>query len=228
MSLPPPRLLVVDNAIDHGMYRPVEHWAALAGFVPEHVHVPGGEPLPEPGMHSHVILSGSESSITEPEGWALRELGWVRQLAERGVHILGSCWGHQLIAAALGGPTCVRRSPTPEFGWEQVEVRDDAGLLAGSFESFVSHFDEVVAGSHPSLRVLARTARCAVHALRWAAAPIWGLQAHPEITAETALPFLRTAAERWPQAAALFTEALQQPVRDSRSGPGLVARFLAS
>jgi GMP synthase-like glutamine amidotransferase len=67
-----------------------------------------------------------------------------------------------------------------------------------------------------------------VHALRWGDQPIWGLQAHPEITPDTALTFLRVAGERWPAAAELFTRAAEGPVRDSESGRALVQRFIAS
>jgi len=220
-------LLVLDNAIDHTIYRPVEHWSSLARFTPEHVHVPSGARLPAPGAHSHVILTGSESSITIRESWVEQEIEWVERAVRRGVRILGSCWGHQLIALSLGGPACVRRSPTPELGWIRVEV-SASGLVERAFDSFVSHFDEVVAGSHRELRVLAGSPRCAVHALRWGELPVWGIQAHPEIDPPTGREFLSVAAERWPEHAALFAAALDGPVRDSGIGPLLVQRFLAT
>jgi len=224
------RLLVLDNAIDHDMYRPVEHWTRLAGFVPDSVYAPSGAGLPAPGDHTHVILSGSESSIVDRAPWAEAERSWVQQAAVRGVHILGSCWGHQLIAAALGGPECVRRSPTPEFGWEHIELqpRDEAGIIPSSFDSFVSHFDEVVPGCHAELRVLASSPGCAVHALRWGDLPVWGVQAHPEIDPQTGRGFLELALRRWPEHAPLFRAALDGPVRDSRIGRALVERFLAA
>jgi GMP synthase-like glutamine amidotransferase len=227
------RLLVLDNAIDHEMYRPVEHWTCLAGFVPDSVYVPSGAELPPPGAHTHVIVSGSESSIVERAAWVEAELRWVQQAAARGVRILGSCWGHQLIAAALGGPRCVRRSPTPELGWQHIDVLprkgdEPADLLPCSFDSFVSHFDEVVPGCHAELRVLASSPGCAVHALRWGDLPVWGVQAHPEIDPQTGRGFLELALRRWPEHAPLFRAALDRPVRDSRIGRALVERFLAA
>ena len=71
------KLLVLDNAIDHTFYRPVEHWAAAAGFRPASVYAAGGEALPEPGAFTHVILTGSESSIVEPADWADAEAEWA-------------------------------------------------------------------------------------------------------------------------------------------------------
>jgi GMP synthase-like glutamine amidotransferase len=224
------RLLVVDNAIDHGMYRPVEHWAALAGFEPESVYPPGGDALPEPGQHTHVILSGSEASIVERAPWAEEELRWLERVARAGGRVLGSCWGHQLIAAALGGPDCVRRAETPELGWERIApvpgLRDP--LLEGAFDAFVSHFDEVVPGSHPALHVLATSPGCAVQALRWGELPVWGIQAHPEIDPGSGRRFLELGVLRWPEHAARFRAALASPVRDTEQGRALLARFLAA
>lgn len=224
------RLLVVDNAIDHGMYRPVEHWAALAGFSPASVYPPGGDALPEPGVHTHVILTGSESSIVERAAWAEAELRWLERAVRAGVRVLGSCWGHQLIAAALGGPECVRRAATPELGWERIAPTQNADdpLIDGAFEAFVSHFDEVVPACRPELRVLAASPGCAVQALRWGELPVWGIQAHPEIDPASGRRFLELGIERWPEHAHRFRAALTSPVRDSGQGRALLARFLAA
>jgi len=223
------RLLVVDNALDHALYRPLEHWAALADLDPFCVHPPGGDALPPPDAHSHVILSGSEASINERDAWAEEELRWVQLSARAGARILGSCWGHQLIAAALGGPDCVRRSPTPEFGWERITPLTGAidGLVGQAFNAFVSHFDEVVPDCRPELRVLAASPGCAVQALRWGKLPVWGIQAHPEIDPPTGRRFLEAAAERWPEHAHRFRAALARPVMDSGSGRAILKRFLA-
>jgi GMP synthase-like glutamine amidotransferase len=222
------QLLLLDNAIDHQIYRPLEHWRQLAGFAPDHVYVPAGDPLPPPGAHSHVIVSGSEDTITARRPWAEAELAWLQRAVAAGAHVLGSCWGHQLIAAALGGPGCVRRSSTPEFGWEHVSVADDGGLLPPAFDAFVSHFDEVVAGSHPELVVLASSPGCAVQALRWRDLPVWGIQAHPEIDPEAGRGFLTVGIESWPAHAETFRRALSAPVRDTGHGRAILRRFLAT
>jgi GMP synthase-like glutamine amidotransferase len=222
-------LLVLDNALDHGFYRPVEHWARLAGFEPESVYVPSGAALPEPGAHGHVIISGSEDTITRLPAWAEDEARWVAAAARAGVRILGSCWGHQLIAVAFAGPAAVRRSATPEIGWRRIEVLSDDGLLpAGSFDSFCAHLDEVVPGCHPDIRVLARSPDCALHAFRVGDLPVWGVQAHPEVEPAVGRAFLEGGAARWPEHADAYRRALEGPVMDSEIGPELVRRFLAT
>jgi GMP synthase-like glutamine amidotransferase len=225
--MPSSDLLVLDNSVDPSFYQPVEHWAKAAGFTPESVHVPSGGRLPEPGRHRHVILTGSESSITVPDAWALAEGAWLRDAVQKQARVLGSCWGHQLIAAALGGASCVRRSPTPEFGWLRIQVAAVDELLPEGYWAFCSHFDEVVMGCHPALKVLASSPGCAVHALRWGTLPVWGLQAHPEVDPPTARAFLEQAGQRWPEQAEAFRAALAGPARDSGMIGALVRRFLA-
>lgn len=222
-----PGLLVVDNALDHGFYRPVEHWARAAGSAPASVHPPGGQPLPDPDRFSHIIVSGSEARITELDAWAAEEARWLAAAVAAGAAVLGSCWGHQLIAVALAGPAAVRASPSPEFGWADIEVLDRDELLpAGPLAAFVSHFDEVVPGCHPALRPLARSPGCAVQAMRWADAPVWGVQAHPEVDPESGRGFLSGACALWPQHTSRFERGLAGPVKDSAWAPALVARFL--
>ncbi len=226
--MPGSSVLVLDNALDHDFYRPVEHWTGLLGFEPESARVPEAARLPDPGRHRHVIVTGSEDTITALPPWAQEEAAWIRRAAAKGARILGSCWGHQLIAVALAGPESVRRSPHPEIGWFRIEVIDDDGLLPkGSFDTFCSHFDEVVPDCHPDLKILARTPACPVHAFRFGHLPVWGVQAHPEVDFEVGEEFLKGGMHRWPEHTALFEAALKSPVRDSRIGRDLVRNFLA-
>lgn len=220
-------LLLLDNALDHRIYRPVEHWSKVLGFTPDHIHVPSGATLPAADNYTHVILSGSEDTIVERAPWAENELRWLREAIAAGLRILGSCWGHQLIAAAMGGPACVRHAVRPEIGWLRIKVLDSGGILPKSeFDAFAFHFDEVVAGSHPDIRILARSSTCAVHALRWGNLPVWGIQAHPEIDPEDAKQLISTASIFWPDQAVIFRKALSKKVDDSRAIGKIVRRFL--
>jgi GMP synthase-like glutamine amidotransferase len=221
------RLLVIDNAMDHGTYRPVEHWAEMVGYSPESVYPPGGEALPDPDRYSHVIVTGSEDSINNLPSGAREEAGWLKEAMDAGAALLGSCWGHQLIAVVLAGQGAVRRAATPEFGWIEIPVADGGGLLpSGTIQTFSSHFDEVIAGCHPELRVLASSPHCAVQAARWGDRPVWGLQPHPEMSPEHAKELLAAGARTWPGSAERFHAALAGPVLDSGAGKILVRRFL--
>ena len=221
------RLLILDNALDHGFYRPVEHWSAMVGYEPDSIRVPSGERLPDVGRYTHVIISGCEGSIAELAPWAVSEASWLREAMASGTAILGSCWGHQLLAVILAGKDAVRRATRAEFGWIDIPVSDPGGLLpTQSFQTFTSHFDEIVPECHPEMRLLASTPDCVVQAVRWGDRPVWGIQPHPEIDVAWGRAFLKNALERWKQSRTLLQEALAGPPRDSGDGPSIARRFL--
>jgi GMP synthase-like glutamine amidotransferase len=222
-------LLVVDNALDHDLYRPLEHWSDMVGYSPDSVHLPSGGILPDADRYSHIILTGCEGSINEMPSWAQDEASWLREAIDAGGAVLGSCWGHQLIAVALAGEGSVRRAVAPEFGWVEIEMVHDGGLLPGTtLQTFTSHFDEVIPECHPDMRVLATSPHCAVQAAKWGDRPVWGIQPHPEIAPDTGKEFLTRALETWPDSAERLRAALAGPVLDSGSGKTIARRFLES
>jgi GMP synthase (glutamine-hydrolysing) len=144
---------------------------------------PGG--LPDAGGFDGVLVTGSLKSVTQPEPW-MESLGaWLLKTA-RSRPVLGVCFGHQLLARALGGR--VERHPSgPEVGTTEVELteagqRDPlfAGLPArfAAQESHEDHVPELPPGSV----LLARSAHAPVQA--FAHGPrIRAVQFHPEFDA---------------------------------------------
>ncbi len=225
---PRPRIAIVDNAVDHRLYRPVEHWTAALG---------GGDPfraiegrLPDLARgYTHIVLTGSEASILEREGWAEREADLVRDAVAAGLVVLGSCWGHQMIAYALAGPQAVGRAARREIGWVSVPVLEENPVLGapGEFWTFTCHRDEVRA-ARPEIRVLAATPSCPVQAFAWSDRPVWGIQPHPEIGPEEGARFVRDLAARGDITAAERDTALAAGIRDSGGIRGIAAAFLAA
>jgi len=215
-------LLILDNAIHTEIYHPVDHWIR---YVPPGVRITvqrREDPVPRLATFTHVLITGSESSILDPDPWVEEQLSLIKEAAVKGVPLLGSCHGHQMIAYAFGGPGSVAESPTPEFGWIEIEILAEDPIFLDAqrpVHSFCSHFDEVAAPP-VGFRVLARSAGCRVQAMVKDDAPVYGIQAHPEITPTEGEELLADFAPLFP---AMAKALVQRPARDS----GLAATMMA-
>jgi len=223
-----PTIAIVDNSIDPTIYRPVEHWSRYLD-APWRAFVARRGEFPRPGAFSHIILTGSESSIVDREPWALAEAEMLREAVVRGAAVLGSCWGHQLLAFALAGEAHVRRAAAPEIGWISIRMGRSSDLLgpAGTTAfTFSIHYDEVC--DLPSgFEVLASSDACSVQAFRFGDNPVWGLQCHPEIDVPTGLQTLRDLVDRDFKGREALVAALAQTPRDSGLIGRIVRAFLA-
>jgi len=223
------RVAIVDNSIDPTIYQPVEHWSRFLS-VPWQAFVAREGRLPDPGGFSHIILTGSESSIIERDPWVDAEAAMVREAFAQGTAILGSCWGHQLLAFTLAGEAHVRRASRPEIGWIVLRLERESDILgpAGSSPAtFSIHYDEVC-DLPPEFEVLASTEACPIEAFRYGRRPVWGLQCHPEIDIPTGLRNLRDLVDRGFKGREALLEALHAPPRDSGLIHRIVRTFLAA
>jgi len=121
----PIRVAIIDNSIDPSVYTPVAHWAGFLEAPWQAFRAPEGK-LPGLASFSHFILTGSEASILDLQPWVADEIDFVNGAFEAGKAILGSCYGHQLLARALAGPACVGRCREPEIGWIPVDIKPTA------------------------------------------------------------------------------------------------------
>lgn len=148
-------------------------------------------PLPGPRDADAFVITGSSSSVTERAPWMLRTAELVRAIAAAETPLLGICFGHQLIAQALGGE--VRKNPRGrEIGTVRVERLADDPLFAGlprAFDVNGTHVDAVTR-LPPGAQVLARTALDHVAAFRIGRATR-AVQFHPEFDADVMRSYLR-------------------------------------
>jgi GMP synthase (glutamine-hydrolysing) len=172
---------------------------ALLGGAPSETVRAVSEPLPtELGRYAGIIVTGSKACISDPEPWMKPVFEFLRQVAAERMPLLGICFGHQAIAAALGGPGAVRLAPRGELGWEKIRIGRSNALLEGlepEFRCFLSHFDEV-SPDIEGLEILASSERCAVQAYQMTGQPIWGVQFHPEMDPEESETLVRRNLER--------------------------------
>src|SRR5450432_2944748 len=93
-----------------------------------------------------IVITGSISSVTERAPWMLRAEAYIRDVIRAETPLLGICFGHQLMAQALGGD--VKRNPRGrEIGTVEVTRYLDDPLFDGlPHELHVnsSHVDTVV------------------------------------------------------------------------------------
>jgi GMP synthase-like glutamine amidotransferase len=223
------KVAIVDNSIDPSIYTPVEHWAKFLDVPFESFRAPERRFPQGKGDFSHLILTGSEASILERDDWVEDEVEFVREAVAKGYPILGSCYGHQLIAMALCGTGGIRRSPRPEVGWYPIEILVPGDILGekGRAFAFCSHFDEAV-GLGADFRILASSPACPIQAFQVVGRPVWGIQFHPEIDIPDARQFLKSLVDLGLPTSTVFAEALRTQPRDSGLVRGIVRHFLGS
>jgi len=222
------RIAIIDNSVDPSIYKPVEHWSTALFEEWVAFRAPEGELPGQTNDFSHVLLTGSEASILNHEKWMADEIEFVRDAFRRNRSILGSCYGHQLLAVALAGRAHVRRCRKPEIGWIPIEILRANSLLGKKRRAwtFSLHYDEVIDLPQPFV-VLASTASCPIQAFGYPNRNVWGLQIHPEINIPAAQALMKALVGLNPESRLLYETALASRPRDSGLILQIINNFLA-
>jgi GMP synthase (glutamine-hydrolysing) len=139
------------------------------------------------GMDAVLIGGSGAYSAWKDYAWMPVVLDLLRLVHQRRIPTFGSCWGHQVIARALGGE--VKHDPErAELGCGSVtltaEGREDVLFsdFPNTFFANMGHHDRVVA-LPPGAVELAYNASQRNQAFRMSDAPIYGTQFHSELDA---------------------------------------------
>lgn len=174
----------------HGDYP--EMFAARLGAVdPDFefatVRVVAGEMPASPEQADAWLVTGSRHGVYDGLPWIAPLAAFLRECVARGVPVVGVCFGHQLLAEALGG-----RAVKSDRGWalgvQDYEVVSRPAWMADLPERFAVrafHQDQVVE-LPPGATVLARSAQCDYAALAYGDADrpdAISIQPHPEYDA---------------------------------------------
>ena len=184
------RILVVDfgGQYAHLIARRCRELGVYSEIVePEHVL----EEL-ERGDVGGVIFSGGPVSISDPNAPTIDP----KPILERGIPILGICYGHQLIAKLFGGE--LESGKYREYGRTPIEVINRDKLLDGlpnKFNAWMSHGDTVVKPP-PGFEVTSRSRGDVITSMSDEKRGIYSTQFHPEVVhtehgKEILLNFLR-------------------------------------
>jgi GMP synthase (glutamine-hydrolysing) len=151
------------------------------------VPVFAGESPPDPENAAGIVMTGSHSMVTDEEEWSEKLCPWIRRAVEKSIPFLGICYGHQLLARALGGEAG-NHPQGPEIGTVLITLNAGAQndpLFRGfpnPFPAHVTHTQSVLR-LPPGARVLASSDYEPYHAVVFGQSA-WGVQFHPEFDAE--------------------------------------------
>ncbi len=172
------------------------------------------------------ITTGSRSSVYDDEQWIGEFEKLVRVIAEKRVPFVGVCFGHQMMAQALGGVV-----KPADSGWGvgvstiRFSDRDIGSLpLPEELSLIVSHQDQVT-GVPPGLEILGGNDFCPVSWCRYGETML-GIQGHPEFSKAYSRALMDLRRELIGEKAyAAGIASLDQPV-DAESAFECIAQFL--
>jgi len=163
----------------------LESWAAARGHASVTVAVGRGAALPETSPGEVLVSLGSDRSVARSaDSWIGAEIELLRRAAAGGRAVLGICFGGQALARALGGE--VERAPSLDPGWSLVETSLPALIPAGPW--FRWHEDSFTVPPDA-----AEIARVDGVPMAFRVDQAYGLQFHPEVTADIALAWVQGA-----------------------------------
>lgn len=148
---------------------------------------------PPPDSFAGIVLTGSHAMVSEREPWSEALVPWLRAAVQGQTPVLGICYGHQLLAHALGGEVG-NHAQGVEIGTVTVQrhaaAADDAllGELPEAFAAQAVHWQSV-RQLPPGAVLLASSAHEAHHAFR-VGERAWGVQFHPEFSADALRAYL--------------------------------------
>lgn len=168
---------------------------------------------------SAIVITGSSANVPDRLPWMLTAEAWLRDVVARRVPTFGICFGHQILAQALGGEV-VKNPRGREIGTRSI-ARIGARLGTGTaarpsaptpdadpifeglpdtFRANVTHVD-TVARLPTGAASLARSDKDDHQAIRFTDA-CYGVQFHPEIDGDVMRSYIETRRE------ILFSEGL--------------------
>lgn len=195
------------------------------------VSVVSGETPTDPFAADAWLITGSRHGVYDDLPWIAPLEAFLRACVASRVPVVGVCFGHQILAAALGG-RAVKSSRGWSIGVQDYEVVARPSWMAGLPDRFAVralHQDQIDR-LPPGATVLARSEQCAFAALAYGdpeRPDALSLQPHPEFDAAFLddLIVLR-AGTAFPAEAAAAARATLARAVDADAWARVIARYL--
>jgi GMP synthase (glutamine-hydrolysing) len=184
----------------HGGFTELYTQGLLRGEATNNIHVDSidltvlcnRESLPDPILYQGILMTGSPVMLAEKEPWMALASLYVSEILDKKIPFLGVCLGHQLLGQTLGGKV----GPNPqgrEIGTVSVQRTGpgDAFLdrMPMAFQAQATHMDVIL--ELPGALEVVGTAPHDPHHMVRAGSLAWGVQFHPEFSADIIAAYLR-------------------------------------
>lgn len=160
-----------------------------------------------------IVVTGSPAMVTDRANWSETSARWLVTAVEAEIPLLGVCYGHQLLAHALGGEVGYHPQGRETGSW-QVTLEPEAasdplfGNLPSRFMVQLTHMQSVL--KLPKEAILLASSEFEPHQAFRVGKSAWGVQFHPEFTADIMRAYLEI------QAAAIREEGMDPEVLIAR------------
>lgn len=195
------------------------------GVSVRHIDAREAESYPDPSDIAGVVISGSHDMVSDREAWSERLAQWMKQCVDADKPVLGICYGHQLLAHAMGGH--VGNLPEgPEVGTREIQLsegaQEDALLrnLPQRFPAQLVHYQSALR-LPPGATLLASSTAEPHQAFR-VGKNGWGVQFHPEFSPKAMRGYIERMSNQLDNSAQLLAE-----VEASPDAAGILRRFAA-
>jgi len=186
-----------------------------------------GSALPRYSDLAGVIIPGSHCNVTEQLDWSQTIAAWIPGVLARHIPILGICYGHQLLAHALGGR--VADNPNGlEIGTVNMQLTKEATrdrLLSGLTDpmKIIASHRQTVMELPDNAKVLA-TSEMDSHMVLVMADNAWGVQFHPEFNAAIVIEYIEFFRDKL-IAEGKDPDKLIETSQDAPEAAGILKRF---
>lgn len=184
-------------------------------------------PPGKPADWHGIVITGSPAMVSDRAPWSEQAAEWLRQAVEAGIPVLGVCYGHQLLAHALGGKVGYHPRGR-ETGTHRITLFETAesdplfGSFPREFLAQLTHKQSVL--ELPPGAVLLGESSFEPHQAFRIGENAWGVQFHPEFTDQIMKAYLEVQSPDLEQEG-LNASDLVKSVRPAPDAAKLLERF---